>query len=74
MAIPTSLPAASDSKISDVAIGRNQRAAITEDGKLIFWEVRRFICFHKVKPQAGESVLTVYSCGSFNPIHPIAPK
>lgn len=39
VSVPTILPPVSSSKIVDVAVGRTQRAAITEDGKLVFWEV-----------------------------------
>lgn len=37
--VPTILPSLPDSQIVGVGAGRMQRAGITEDGKLVFWQV-----------------------------------
>ena len=39
VSIPMVLSQPPESRITGVAVGRSHRAGITEDGKLIFWEV-----------------------------------
>ncbi len=36
--------ALTDSMMASMACGRTQKAGVTEDGKLIFWEVRTHTC------------------------------
>ena len=38
--MPTTLPLLPDSQMVDVSAGRMQWAGVTENGKLVFWEVR----------------------------------
>ena len=40
MSVPTTLPLLPDSQMVDVSAGRMQWAGVTENGKLVFWEVR----------------------------------
>lgn len=37
-------PELSESKMAAVACGRTQKSGVTDDGKLIFWEVRMYVC------------------------------
>ena len=40
VSVPTTLPLLPDSQMVDVSAGRMQWAGVTENGKLVFWEVR----------------------------------
>ena len=58
--VPSTLPGASDFKISSVAAGRMQRGGVTEEGKLVFWEVGRH-CQAGVFESCGRSATTVFT-------------
>ena len=45
VSVPTTLPLLPDSQMVDVSAGRMQWAGVTENGKLVFWEVR-CMCVH----------------------------
>ena len=52
--------ALTDTGIVGVACGRSQRAGVTEDGKLIFWEVSGCLYMHIVIVYAVHTLHTVH--------------